>query len=244
MKKGVTAVGRALPAFFMGFGEMKKTFLLALTAIAAATVATSSARADVIETVSTWDVGNFWQPFGEPNTATYGQSFIAPSDNHLDSVTFYLTPYQGGPVDFKFYVMAWTGSQATGAVLAESNVQTFDNTTEGYTAFTFNADVDLISGSSYVAFINAIFDGNDGLAGVAGYSVSDYADGAFVYYNNGNDFGALTTNSWDCTTCNDLAFRMEFSAGGQGDGVPAPASLALLGFGLLGLGARARSKSK
>jgi large repetitive protein len=171
-----------------------------------------------IDTVPSWDGEGSLQPFGESNTATYGQTFtVQEGSNVLQSFEIYLND-QTNPdaVDFAFYIMAWDGEKATGSVLYESLPQTSAGA-DGFEKFTFNTGgLTLVPGQQYVAFVNAsnFFDGLEGTA-VQGtvWSSDPYAGGSFVYFNNGSDFGALTTNSWDSfggTT--DFAFTAVFTA--------------------------------
>jgi VCBS repeat-containing protein len=171
-----------------------------------------------IDTVPSWDGEGSLQPFGESNTATYGQTFtVQEGSNVLQSFEIYLND-QTNPdaVDFAFYIMAWDGSKAIGSVLYESLPQTSAGA-DGFEKFTFNTGgLTLVPGQQYVAFVNAsnFFDGLEGTA-VQGtvWSSDPYAGGSFVYFNNGSDFGALTTNSWDSfggTT--DFAFTAVFTS--------------------------------
>ena len=78
---------------------------LAFTVLLAAPVSAQT----TIETTSFWDGLMQVQPFGKPNTATYGQTFVAPSsDNVLNSFSFFLRDLGGGPdLQFQGYVAAF-----------------------------------------------------------------------------------------------------------------------------------------
>ena len=71
--------------------------------------------------------------FGEPETATFGQTFTAPSVSRLASFTFWLNDIPGddpgypGFVDFGAYVMSWDGVRANGPVLYSSGMRTTTN---------------------------------------------------------------------------------------------------------------------
>ena len=120
-------------------------------------------------TISTLPFGTGVSPFGESNTATYGQTITVPAvDNVLDSFSFWLDDTLNPDyVDFAAYVMAWDGSKATGAVLWQSAMQTTTNNggAGGFEQFTFNTGaVPLGGGGQYVLFLSAS-DYFDGLRG-------------------------------------------------------------------------------
>jgi hypothetical protein len=57
----------------------------------------------------------YWHPLGNPNTATYGETFTAPTngDHVLQSFSFYLAgPYVSGDIIMSAYVASWTGTNA------------------------------------------------------------------------------------------------------------------------------------
>jgi hypothetical protein len=110
---------------------------------------------------------------GDETTATYGETFIAPTLGVSDEVavlndwTFYLKQIPrnlGGretAQSFEFFVMAWDGDKATGPILYESPRQTIAaNDTTGR-AFTVKPNVGLIAGKEYVIFINVSLQSND-----------------------------------------------------------------------------------
>src|SRR5437867_3417096 len=63
------------------------------------------------ETESSWDGGSAIAPWGNPNTSTYGQTFLAPAvDNILDDFTFHINAAEGVSIQYKAQVFAWSGS--------------------------------------------------------------------------------------------------------------------------------------
>jgi len=184
--------------------------------------------------------------FGEPNTATYGQTFTVGADNRLDSFTFFVNDRQDSDfVDFRAYVYAWDGSKASGSALFQSgNLSTTNNGgANGFEAINiFTGGTQLQSGQQYVAFFSAsgLFDGQNGTSSWASVTgASSVAGGGFVYLNNGNNLAMLTTQAWSqnfqCGGC-DLSYRMSFNS----SDVPEPTSLALVGLGLAGVWLRKR----
>ena len=187
-------------------------------------------------------------PFGVSDTSTYGQTFTVGSDDFLNSFSLYLNGAVNNPIQFKSYVYAWDGTKATGPALFSSGLQQFTGGTDQEFAFA-TGGVQLVSGSKYVAFLStAGLQGGrpQSTAQMPGVVDSTYAGGNFVYYNTGNNFGVLTTNTWDCTTgCGfgDAFFKASLSAGAVA-GVPEPATWAmmLMGFGAVGGALRRRPK--
>jgi hypothetical protein len=209
---------------------------LSLATVGAACVAlggVDNAQASTIDTTSTWNGTDSVIYFGEPDTATYGQTFTVGSDNVLNDFTFWLND-TSAPSTFAAYVMAWDGSKATGSILYQSG-QRSTTGAAGMEQFTFNTGgTSLASGQKYVAFLNAsnFFDTvNDETE--MGLTSDVYAGGDFVYINNSSDFSLLTTTNWNCAECGfgDTAFTANF-ASASAQAVPEPSSsLGLLAFG-------------
>lgn len=206
-----------------------------------------SVNAGVIDTTPNWDGNSSISSFGEPNTATYGQTFTAGSETSLDSFTFYLNDRENPDfTDFEAFVMGWDGEKATGSILYQSEPlsTTNNNGSDGFEEFTINtAGVTLNSGSQYVAFFSAsnLFDSVFGNS-IWGITYNDiYSGGQFVFINNGSNFSSLTSDAWFGLENSDLAFSMTFSDGSVS--VPEPGTLALLMLGLAGMGYSRKKKT-
>lgn len=205
----------------------------------------------VISTVAPND-GN-WAAFGDPNTATFGQTFTTPDENVLDYFSMYLTDSvyytttELSPVQFKAYIAEWDGSKIIGPILYQSSLQTFTGSpTYVPTEYTFMpGGLTLTTGNQYVAFLNAEFDGYTSVAKMpkSGVYGEVYSGGDFVYFNNGDDFSKLSSAAWDQTSgLGDVWFKASFSAAPTVAPVPEPSSMLLIGIGAVGLGAMAKRR--
>ena len=217
-----------------------KPITLALTAFL---LSTSVGAATLIDTTLSWDGTQIFQPFGESNTATYGQTFIVGADTQLDNFTFFMNDnLNTDTVDFEAFVMAWDGVKATGSILFQSEPMTTTNNngSDGFEAFAIDTGgVNLVAGNQYVAFFSSsnLFDGEIGTATWATIYEDVYAGGSFVYLNNGAQFDDVTSVNWDVITYSDSSFSMYFTSR-----IPVPAAVWLFGSGLLGLIGVARRK--
>src|SRR6202008_2048666 len=88
----------------------------------------SGAQAETIETVPEWNGSEFVQPFGSPETETYGQTVTAPtSGTTLDSFTFYMEEPTG--LLFRGFVYAW--DEATHRAIGPKLYESGDRHTNG-----------------------------------------------------------------------------------------------------------------
>ena len=178
----------------------------------------------------------YWHPLGYPNTATYGETFTAPTNgnNALQNFGFYLAgPYQTGDIILGGYIAPWTGSNA-GTPLYTSPSVDYPNT--GNAELTFNTGgLALTPGASYVAFLSVSqYYGQSSGESYISQGDTTIPGGAFVYYNNGGNFSALSNSTWNATGLTpNWAFTATFTP--SAPAVPEPSTLILLVSGLIGL---------
>lgn len=192
----------------------------------------------MIDTTPMWNATNAVSPFGEQNTATYGQTITAPAGAPiLTSFSFFLDDYMNpDTADFQAYVFAWDGQKATGPALFQSSPisTTNNNGNDGFEEIAISTGtIALTAGQEYVLAFNASnqFDSEIGTArwGTINNHASGpdtYAGGTFVFLNNGSDFSQLNSTPWS-ERDGDLAFKATF--------VPEPSSIMLLCLGGLGV---------
>ncbi|MFO1380993.1 MAG: PEP-CTERM sorting domain-containing protein [Chitinivorax sp.] len=213
------------------------------TLVSAALFASAAAAsAAVVDTTAAWNGSDALQPFGSPNTSTYGQ-VVKASGSQLDSFSFIVD--LPDTLQFKAYAYAWDGVKATGPALFTSGV-TSDNGS-GFNSVAFSTGgAAVTNGQDYVLFlsISELYAANNGAGtGVfASVDAASYADGDFYWFNDGGNFAALTSQNWEKWFPGDFAFTATFTDGAD-NRVPEPGLLALLGIGALGLAASKRRKA-
>jgi hypothetical protein len=200
-------------------------------------------QAGVISTIPDWDGSAFVGDFGEPETATYGQTFSLSTESSMNSFTFYVDDFlDPGVIDFQAYVYSWDDSsnRITGSSLFAGNAMSTTNNSGagGFEEFSIDTGGINLSAGKYVAFFTAsnLFDGSPGTGKMGFVNGDEYAGGSFVSINNGDNFGALSSNSWSkWASTPDLAFTITTTV------VPIPAAVWLMFSALAVLGWRGKN---
>src|SRR5690349_17514075 len=135
---------------------MMKTKRVLMTAVVAG-AALAAAASTFGDTIYNNFIGysDYWHDFGYPNTATYGETFTAPTngDSNLQDFGFYMgSPDASGNILLRAYIATWTGTQA-GTLLYRSEDYDFANTGSDHLTFT-TGGLTLTPGATYVAFLS------------------------------------------------------------------------------------------
>lgn len=223
---------------------MRKQAARGLAALALVLAGRGAVSANtILDTTPSWDGSTYISSFGVASTTTYGETFIAPSDNVLQDYSFQISGDAGVHLSMKGYVFAWSGGllggeggQAVGPALYGSPSSIlFDGNGNFQTVTVTTGGTALTPGNAYVMLLTisnpSDLSASTGTAvwGDAGYQhVAGAGGGGFVFFNNGNNFGALNTQQWDnFSDFGDLAFTAHFTS------APEPASLGLLSVGAI-----------
>jgi hypothetical protein len=178
---------------------------------------------------------DFWHPFGNPETATYGELFTSPNngDNNLSSFSFYMgSPFLAGNIITGAYIATWTGSMAGTLVYSSESGGPINYDNLGNEQITLNTGGLALNGNTqYVMFLSVSnYYGQSAGEAYASQGTSIPGLNGFVYNNNAGDFNALFTTAWNGPLTPDWAVDLHFN----GVPEPGPNSLMLLGLGLLG----------
>ncbi len=228
--------------------------LLAFSAGAIASVAAGAwpALATGFDTTPSWDGSSSIAPFGSPQTATYGQTFVAPAGGDLQSFTFF--PEGSATLQAQALVYAWSGSLlggnspqgAIGPALYASAPFTIAPTGGVFVPYTATTGgLALTPGASYIALFTvsgpdpsdaANSSGTDSWGLISSHVANNGGGG--LNFDNNSTFSTLNNGQWDdFGDFGDLAWRATFTAS-----LPEPASLAILSAGLIGLATVRRRK--
>jgi len=210
-----------------------------ITHLAICLIVVTNIHAEMIDTTgfTPWLSVGKW---GKNSTETIGQTFTVGSDNRLDSFTFYIADALDPDfMDFTAYVMKWNVNRATGSILFESDpLRTTNNGgAGGMEEFTLDTGgLYLTEGEQYVAFFSSsTYPSTPQGNGWAAYVGERYADGTFVYIDNGSSLASLTTSHWVTNyPGGDLAFKVTL--------VPVPGAVLLGMLGLSVAGVKLRKK--
>jgi hypothetical protein len=185
--------------------------VVAALAFALTTFATNPASA--IDTFKDWNGSQDIQPFGCPETTTYGQIITVGDKNTLNKFifTWLYVGTDGGSMVVRGEVYAWDGTKATGSALWESSPRTVSFTDASFHTETFKTGpLPLTPGAQYVLFasIDKDYEQCTNNYEVAWGAVADstYKKGFFVFQNNAGNEGNWTTQVWSGAPA-DLAFK-------------------------------------
>lgn len=213
-------------------------FLIIQSGAFAATVFTNNPAWNGISAQCCWGNGGEASP-------TFGQTIVVPSNGDQILTVFSFALFGSATsLDFGAYVQAWNGVATVGSPLFAGSGTTL--TTPGAGVYTFNPNIALVPGASYILYFSTIGISQSSIAQLNfGVTATDtYAPGLFAFTNanlgapeNGN-IGDLNTAFWVTNFANfnaaDLAFSATFTS------VPEPGTVPLLmvGFASLALSRR------
>jgi len=195
---------------------MLRHALLAAACAAAFTIAgLSTSSAKTINTYQDWNGSDYVFPFGCADTTTYGQLITAPKKNMLKKFSFWWANESSGSMVVRGEVYAWDGTKATGSALWESKPRHISYSDSSFHEETFKPGaLPLTPGAQYVLFASIAKDyekcTNDYELIWGIVDDSSYADGTFVYQNNGGDESQWTTVPWTTTYGRDTTFIAAF----------------------------------
>lgn len=207
-----------------------------LLAASVTVMAAPQSSLQVIDTLSSWDGTADIRSFGEPDTAYFGQSFVA-LDSEINSVAFMLDglDWEGAPYPTEFHLLLAPLAQTRDrpdldSILFESaNLST--TLESGFELFEVQLNTSVVPGKDYVWIIDAfvLHDEQHGTAAIAA-NLGSYADGEFLFWNVGpfdpgvrRDHDEAPWDTWGID--GDAAFRIGF--------VPEPRSVFYLAALLL-----------
>ena len=213
-----------------------------------ALAAVSPTQAAFISTLPSWDGLQGVNSFGQPDTATYGQTItVGATETFLADFSFRMATDVGNTSRFEAIVMEWNSAAkiAVGPVLFNSGLLT--NASPGdtpvYNVVNVTTNVQLAANKEYVLFFTTsnVFDAFNDFAtfGAVNPQPDAYTGGSFVFNNNGDNFAGLSdlTNPWNVTFpgTDDLAFTATLQDAPLNP-TPAPAGIVLFGLGFASLG--------
>lgn len=178
---------------------------VALVATIPATAASAGVSATKWDTYSAWDGTTYVQPFGNPDTATYGQWFTAPDGaKKIKKWSFYMGANgETGALVFTGGLYTWDGTKA-GEKVWESKAKTLDLTQGDATIHKVTLKPKrkgkITPGAAYVIFLSVSKTYEEStplvLARWAADSGNPLPNGDVVYLNSGGDESQWTSVPW------------------------------------------------
>ena len=183
--------------------------------------APASASVEVLpptfDTYTGWGGAEFVQPWGHPNTTTYGQTITVPAGKKkVRQFSFYMAGNTGtGDITYRGAVYGWDGSKATNKVY-ETKAKTISVTQGDPTIQEAKIKVPkrkgkVTAGNQYVLFLSVSKDYETTDPGVLSQWAAYFSDalpgGDVVFLNDGGDESQWTTQPWSVFTGFDFAFK-------------------------------------
>jgi hypothetical protein len=181
--------------------------LATLIAHANTTISTLGQQTTTVQSWGTPDSGS---------TPTYGESFVAPADPFLQSITFVVRNPNSAPIPFIAYVYQWDGTKIFGPALFTSSAQAVPPSGANFVNVTVaTTDTQLQPGQTYVALFSTIgFSGHLGGSIYGGAPISAYPSGKFEYNNSLTLAGLFTPSPpWNQNgDFGNLVFELQFTS--------------------------------
>lgn len=192
---------------------------LAVGAFGATSASAESAKTPTINTYPDWNGTQTVQPFGCPNTTTYGETITIPAGMSKFS-KFSVSWVDAGTGSFtvRGELYAWDPStfHATGHAIAQTKPRVVSSGNSGFFTENFKFKNGAVTaGQQYVVF--ASVDKDYSVCSSSTYEVgwaaidddSAYPGGTFVYQNNGGAGGAA---NWTTVPWTSFGFDLAFKA--------------------------------
>jgi hypothetical protein len=192
--------------------------LLISLVLVTALASPAQAATRTINTIPAWDGESYVWPFGQPETATYGQIITARSDTPR-LVSFRFIVKLPPSITFRGYVYEWDAVAQRAKGVARWSGTTRHTTAEKWQPVTLQTGgLRLVPGRKYVVFLSVSELPQADAYGIFAQPQNRnlYNGGAFVYFNN-SDAAQWTTEAWDggsgdfLAPGGDLAFRVIYS---------------------------------
>ncbi len=183
----------------------------------------NTAQASIYTNVAaTFDLINH---LGAPDSTSYGQHFIAPSDSLLQDFTFYASEGERGNVSL--VIAQWDGQKAVGSELFRQSNIFYDTGSQSLGAN--NINLSLTSGDQYIAYLTTA-NQTSPMANVfmKGSNNSGGLSSGFSYLNSNGADPLSSTTAWSNYSVPNLMYTASFTTP-----VPEPETYALLGMGLI-----------
>jgi len=194
----------------------RNNICLLVVAVVLLLATSTTASTFTISTMEDWR-GATVQFFGNPNSATYGQTIVAPTFGQLNSFSFLINLPKN--VIFRGYVYEWsnTSARAVGSPLFQGRpMSTTTNSSFQVITFRIPNPLPLVPGRFYVMFASTSNDQISSALGEGSWGLVNNvttSGGNFVYLSNGANTFQWTSTAWNYygVPGRSAAFTAEFS---------------------------------